>query len=339
MEYLNDDEARRQLMLALWRLRRDPTAPRPTPFRISLGPWGSPNLAVLSFRGGGAWTNRLTGACYEHRRTLRRKPRKPARPCHSGGDGGTCPLPDHLRGKNGPVTVRQLYYRAEVEGVAGIDKTDAGYTRIQRQVLALRRAKRLQYRDIADATRWMRKPRTFDNVKEALRSTAQTSRKALWVDAGEYVEVWCEKDALAGGHLPDHQQVRRAAHGGARFCVGNPSALRRSDRLPAILALITGRIGLVEVCRDSLFPKELKRPAPKPVLAIIGDDDHRSTGPAGFPAAERFGHWAPRCNCPRRRRRGRALRQGGPHRTDRSPRAVDPRDGMHPILPGREKLP
>jgi hypothetical protein len=139
-------------------------------------------------------------------------------------------------------------------------------------------------------------------------------------------------------HLPDHQHVRRAAHGGARFCVGNPSALRRSDRLPAILALIAGQIGLVEVCRDSLFRKELKRPAPKPVLAIIGDDDHRSTGPAGFPAAERFGHWALRCNCPRRRRRGRALRQGGPHRTDRSPRVVDPRDGMHPILPGRKKL-
>jgi hypothetical protein len=28
---------------------------------------------------------------------------------------------------HGPVTVRQLYYRAEVEGLPGIDKTESGY--------------------------------------------------------------------------------------------------------------------------------------------------------------------------------------------------------------------
>jgi hypothetical protein len=64
------------------------------------------------------------------------------------------------------------------------------------------------------------------------------------------------------------------------------------DRLPVIRALIAGRIGLVEVCRGSLSPRELGQPRPKPVLAIIGDDDHRSTGPAGFRAVKRFAHWA-----------------------------------------------
>jgi hypothetical protein len=100
--------------------------------------------------------------------------------------------------RHGPVTVRQLYYRAVVEGIAGIDKTEAGYTRVQRQVLALRRAKRLRYEHIADATRWMRKPDTFDSVQEALSETARLYRKSLWREADEYVEVWCEKDALAG---------------------------------------------------------------------------------------------------------------------------------------------
>jgi hypothetical protein len=61
--------------------------------------------------------------------------------------------------RHGPVTVRQLYYRAEVEGLPGIDKTDNGYDKIQRQVLMLRRAGRLPYDDVADLTRWMRKPR------------------------------------------------------------------------------------------------------------------------------------------------------------------------------------
>jgi hypothetical protein len=104
--------------------------------------------------------------------------------------------------EHGPVTVRQLYYRAVVEGVAGIDKTDGGYVKVQRQVLALRRAGRLPYRDIADASRWMRKPTTWDSVEEALRETAATYRKALWRDQGVSVEVWLEKNALAGVIYP-----------------------------------------------------------------------------------------------------------------------------------------
>ena len=99
--------------------------------------------------------------------------------------------------RHGPVTVRQLYYRAEVEGLPGIDKTDNGYDKIQRQVLNLRRAGRLPYDHIADLTRWMRKPRTFDSVEEALQETARLYRKALWRDAEVTVEVWCEKDALS----------------------------------------------------------------------------------------------------------------------------------------------
>lgn len=64
--------------------------------------------------------------------------------------------------KHGPVTVRQLYYQAEVAGLPGIDKTESGYIKIQHQVLDLRRAGRLAYEHIADASRWMRKPRSFN---------------------------------------------------------------------------------------------------------------------------------------------------------------------------------
>jgi hypothetical protein len=60
---------------------------------------------------------------------------------------------------NGPVNVRGLYYQAEVNRLPGIDKTEGSYSKIQRQVLKLRRDKRLPYDQIADSTRWMRKPR------------------------------------------------------------------------------------------------------------------------------------------------------------------------------------
>ena len=72
--------------------------------------------------------------------------------------------------EHGPVTVRGLYYQAEVHGVSGIDKTDNGYDRVQSQVLRLRRQGRLTYELIADATRWMRKPRSFDSMLQAEKS-------------------------------------------------------------------------------------------------------------------------------------------------------------------------
>ena len=96
--------------------------------------------------------------------------------------------------------MRGLYYQAEVASLPGISKDDKDYAKVQRQVLKLRREGRLSYSDIADATRWMRKPRTHDSVEEALRDTARFYRKALWADAASYVEIRVEKDALPFTH-------------------------------------------------------------------------------------------------------------------------------------------
>ena len=60
----------------------------------------------------------------------------------------------------------------------------------------------LPYDWLADNTRWQRKPRTFDSVEEALKETARFYRKSLWADADSYVEIWLEKDALAGVVYP-----------------------------------------------------------------------------------------------------------------------------------------
>jgi hypothetical protein len=104
--------------------------------------------------------------------------------------------------RHGPITVRGLYYQAEVAGVPGIDKTESSYGKVQRQVLNLRRSGDLEYEHIADATRWMRKPNSYDSIEDALEETAKLYRRNLWRDADDYVEVWCEKDALAGVIYP-----------------------------------------------------------------------------------------------------------------------------------------
>ena len=44
----------------------------------------------------------------------------------------------------------------------------------------------------------MRKLPSHRSLDAAMRDAAQLYRKDLWVDADAFVEVWCEKDALAG---------------------------------------------------------------------------------------------------------------------------------------------
>jgi hypothetical protein len=99
-----------------------------------------------------------------------------------------------------PATVRQTFYQASIRGV--VEKTEAGYNKVQTDLVLMRRAGVLPYGWLADNTRWQRKPRTFDSVEQALQETARLYRKALWTDADCYVEVWLEKDALAGVLTP-----------------------------------------------------------------------------------------------------------------------------------------
>lgn len=97
---------------------------------------------------------------------------------------------------DGPMSVRQAYYRAVVAGI--VPKTDAGYQRIQNTILNMRRSGKLDYSMIVDNTRWMRKPQTWDSAKDALAATAQLYRQALWSRSECRVEVWCESDSIAG---------------------------------------------------------------------------------------------------------------------------------------------
>ena len=63
-------------------------------------------------------------------------------------------------------------------------------------------------------------------------------------------------------------------------------------RVPILRAVCHGVIGLSEVSRDAAFPRGDLDAATGPIIAIISDDDYRSTGPSGFVAARRFAYWA-----------------------------------------------
>ena len=99
-----------------------------------------------------------------------------------------------------PMTVRQVFYQATVRGL--VEKAESGYQKVQTDLTLMRRAGDLPYDWLADNTRWQRKPRTFNGIEAALKHTVEFYRKALWADADCYVEIWIEKDALAGVVLP-----------------------------------------------------------------------------------------------------------------------------------------
>lgn len=99
-----------------------------------------------------------------------------------------------------PMTVRQVFYQATVRGV--VEKTEKGYSKVKTDLAIMRRSGMLPYQWLADNTRWQRKPQTFDSVEQALEDTARFYRKNLWADAAAYVEIWLEKDALAGVVMP-----------------------------------------------------------------------------------------------------------------------------------------
>ena len=95
-----------------------------------------------------------------------------------------------------PQTLRGLYYAGTVRGL--YPKTEKSYKMVSREMVKLRRAGRAPYRWLADNSRWVRRPQTYGGVEEMLSSGAHYYRRDLWRENPVAVEIWCEKDALAG---------------------------------------------------------------------------------------------------------------------------------------------
>ncbi len=96
-----------------------------------------------------------------------------------------------------PVTVRQVFYRLVSAGVVAKDEKEYKST-VCRLMGLMRDSGELPFSWVSDNTRWMRKPRTYTSMGEALRLTVETYRRAVWVNQPVYIEIWLEKDALMG---------------------------------------------------------------------------------------------------------------------------------------------
>lgn len=105
-----------------------------------------------------------------------------------------------------PVTVRQVFYAATVHGI--VEKTEDGYGKIQQMCLTGRRDGTIPYDHIADNSRSYYQVRAFDSLANASQSFAQTYKRDFWADETCSVEVWLEKEALAGVVRPVTSEYR-----------------------------------------------------------------------------------------------------------------------------------
>jgi hypothetical protein len=123
---------------------------------------------------------------------------KPKR--HRRTKAAVAPVRDAILGilePSHPQTVRQVFYALTVKGCIAKQEVEYKCT-VVRLLGEMREAGQIPFGWIADNRRWQRKPTTFTGIESCLNSTAKFYRRDLWAAMPVCVEIWCEKDALAG---------------------------------------------------------------------------------------------------------------------------------------------
>ena len=97
-----------------------------------------------------------------------------------------------------PMTVRQVFYAAP--SWPAWSRRPRTNTPIRLRACCWRCAARgdMPYSWITDATRWMHKGDSYDGLVGFIERHQRAYRRDLWAEAEDYVEIWCEKEALAG---------------------------------------------------------------------------------------------------------------------------------------------
>ncbi len=103
-----------------------------------------------------------------------------------------------------PTSVRGMYYMAMGAGLIDKDAQSKrnNYMRIQRRLLQMRRDGTMPYSWITDGSRSVYGYNRFADEKHFSSYAANIYRKDYWLESPVRVEVWVEKDAMAGKLKP-----------------------------------------------------------------------------------------------------------------------------------------
>jgi hypothetical protein len=96
-----------------------------------------------------------------------------------------------------PQTVRQVFYQLVTRGV--IEKTEKEYqSTVIRLLKDMRLSDQIDFEDIIDSSRITHESQTFDSIADAVQDTAKFYRRSAMRQSDAYIEIWVEKEALAG---------------------------------------------------------------------------------------------------------------------------------------------
>ncbi len=98
-----------------------------------------------------------------------------------------------------PQSVRHVFYRmTDPRLPEPVEKSERGYRHVQDRMVKLRRARRLPFGWITDATRRGYHTPTYRDKSDFLRSMKEHYRADLWQHSDFYCEVWTESRSIAG---------------------------------------------------------------------------------------------------------------------------------------------
>jgi hypothetical protein len=144
-----------------------------------------------------------------------------------------------------PITVRGLLYRGQAAGLYP-DTAKKYYRQTSYIVLKLRRAGIMPFYWIADTTRRRLKPSSWSGLEDFSETAKAAYRKDFWGSQEHYIEVVCEKDAMAGLIEPI------------------------TDEYDVYLNIIRGQVSETAVWRMAEVLKQIKKPI---YIYYLGDHD------------------------------------------------------------------
>jgi len=109
-----------------------------------------------------------------------------------------------LKAYSVPLTVRQLYYQLVAKQI--IPNNLKSYKRLDSVLSNARKNDYLEFDAFTDRLRRPIKNGSWSDLKDFLTTVKKSYRKKKWANQEKYVEVWLEKDALAGVFEPITQK-------------------------------------------------------------------------------------------------------------------------------------
>jgi len=97
--------------------------------------------------------------------------------------------------EQGKITIRHLFYRLVSKRL--LAKEEREYKKLGTYLMKWRRSGELPWSAFADNTRWYYGSVGYSGLDAALVNTRDAYRRNLWATQDAFVEIWCEKDAIA----------------------------------------------------------------------------------------------------------------------------------------------